>query len=130
MFSTDQALGAEEMFRIYFQRDEIEKAFQTLKGQLSLGPIRYQLRERIDAYTTVVYLAYLLWSHVQERLGEKHPSLTVTKTLELVEDIHLVRFEAGKQIREWATRRTPEQERILKLVGADRFLRSDKRSER
>ncbi len=130
MFSTDQALGAEEMFRIYFQRDEIEKAFQTLKGQLSLGPIRYQLRERIDAYTTVVYLAYLLWSHVQERLAAKYPSLTVTKALELVEDIHLVRFEAGKQIREWATRRTPEQEKILKLVGATRFLPSDKSTER
>lgn len=130
MFSTDQALGAEEMFRIYFQRDEIEKTFQTLKGQLSLGPIRYQLRERIDAYTTLVYLAYLLWSHVQERLGEKYPPLTVTKALELVEDIHLVRFEAGKQIREWATRRTPEQERILKLVGAARLLPSDKSPER
>jgi len=50
--------------------------------------------------------------------------------LELVEDIHLVRFEAGKQIREWATRRTPEQEKILKLVGATRFLPSDKSPER
>ena len=130
MFSTNPELGADEMFRIYFQRDEIEKAFQTLKGQLSLGPIRYQLRERIDAYTTVVYLAYLLWSRAQERLAAKYPPVTVTKALEIVEDIHLVRFEAGKQIREWATRRSKEQERILKLVGAERFLRSDKSPER
>lgn len=124
MFSTDPAMGAEEMFRTYFQRDEIEKAFRTLKGELSLGPIRYQRRDRIDAYTTVVYLAYLLWSRAQERLAEKYPSLTVSKALKLVEDVHLVRFQTGKRVLEWATRRNEEQERVLKLVGARALLPS------
>jgi len=122
MFSTDDALDAEQMFRIYFQRDEIEKAFRTIKGELSLGPIRYQRRDRIDAYTTVVYLAYLLWSHVQERLREKYPSMSVSKAIKLVEDVHTIRFGAGKQNLEWTTRRSTEQERILKLVGAHRLL--------
>ena len=122
MFSTDGALGAEQMFRIYFQRDEIEKAFQTIKGELSLGPIRYRRRDRIDGYTTVVYLAYLLWSHAQEQIREKYPTLTVSKALRLVEDIHLVRFQSGKQISEWTTRRSIEQDKILKLVGASQFL--------
>ncbi|MBI5242666.1 MAG: transposase [Elusimicrobia bacterium] len=124
MFSTDPALGAEEMFRIYFQRDEIEKAFRTLKGELSLGPIRYQRRDRIDAYTTVVYMAYLLWSWAQQRLKEKYPSLTVTQALKLVGDVHAVRFQSGKRTLEWTTRRTPEQEKIMKLVGALRLLPS------
>ncbi len=122
MFSTDNDLGAEQMFRVYFQRDEIEKAFRTIKGELSLGPIRYQRRDRIDAYTTIVYLAYLLWSHVQERLCKKYPSMTVSKAVKLVEDVHLVRFKSGKQNLEWATRRSTEQERLLKLVGAQRLV--------
>ena len=122
MFSTDGALGAEQMFRIYFQRDEIEKAFQTIKGELSLGPIRYRRRDRIDGYTTVVYLAYLLWSRTQERIREKYPSLTVSKALRFVEDIHLVRVQSGKQTSERTTRRSTEQDKLLKLVGASRFL--------
>lgn len=130
MFSTNPDLTADEMFRIYFQRDEVEKAFQALKGHLSLGPIRYQRRDRIDAYTTVVYLAYLLWSLTRERLGEKSPSWTVTKALALVEDVHLVRFETGKQNFEWTSRRSQEQEKILDLVGATQWLCSVKSSER
>ena len=124
MFSTDVTLDAEQMFRIYFQRDEIEKAFRTIKGELSLGPIRYRRRDRIDGYTTVIYLAYLLWSRVQERIHKKYPSMTVTKALSLVEDVHLVQFESGKQISEWTTRCSIEQEKLFKLVGALQFLRS------
>ncbi len=124
MFSTDPSLEAEEMFRIYFQRDEIEKAFRTIKGELSLGPIRYQRRDRIDAYTTVIYLAYLLWSYTQQRLREKYPSLTVSQALRLVGDIHAVRFQSGKRTLEWTTRRSSEQEKIMKLVGALRLIPS------
>jgi len=130
VFSTNPDMQADEMFRVYFQRDEVEKAFRTLKGQLSLGPIRYRRREHIDAYTTVLYMAYLLWSRTQERLAEKYLTMTVTKALESVEDIHLVRFEAGKQKFEWTTRRSQEQEKIIKLVGAGEFLCSDKSSGR
>ena len=124
MFSTDGTLDAEQMFRIYFQRDEIEKAFRTIKGELSLGPIRYRRRDRIDGYTTVIYLAYLLWSRAQERIHEKYPTLTVTKALSLVEDVHQVQFQSGKQISEWTTRCSTEQEKLFKIVGAHRFLRS------
>ena len=122
MFSTDGALGAEQMFRIYFQRDEIEKAFQIIKGNLSLGPIRYRRRDRIDGYTTVVYLAYLLWSRAQERIRDKYPDLTVSRALSLVEDVHLVRVQMGKTTSEWTTRCSAEQTKLLKLVGASRFL--------
>ena len=122
MFSTDASLDAEQMFRIYFQRDEVEKAFRAIKGELSLGPIRYRRRDRIDAYTTVIYLAYLLWSRAQERLREKYPSMAVTKAVALVEDVHLVRVQSGKKISEWITRRSKEQDKLLSLVGADEFL--------
>jgi hypothetical protein len=58
MFCTDQRLSAKRVFTSYFQRDEIEKIFKCLKGELSLGPIRYQRPDRIEAYTTIVFLSY------------------------------------------------------------------------
>lgn len=124
MFSTDLSLSAEQIFKIYFQRDEIEKTFHVVKGELALGPVRYRRRDRIDGYTTVVYLAYLLWSRTQERLSKKRPALTVAKALSLVADVYLVRFTTGKQISEWVSRLSTEQEEILNLVGATRFLHS------
>jgi len=122
MFSTDGTLGAEQMFRIYRQKDEIEKAFQTIEGDLSLGPVRHRRRDRTDGYTTAIYLAYLLWSRAQERIQRKFPGLTVSKALSLVEDVHLVRVQAGKTTSEWTTRCSAEQAELLKLVGASRFL--------
>jgi hypothetical protein len=124
MFSTDLSMTAEEIFKAYFQRDEIEKAFRTLKGELCLGPIRYRRREMIDAYTTVVYLAYLMWSMVQRRLREKLDGVTVSGALKLLDDVHLVRFRSGKTPHEWLTRLSTAQERIIKYVGAGRLLRS------
>lgn len=124
MFSTDLSMSAEEIFKAYFQRDEIERAFRTLKGELSLGPIRYRKREMIDAYTTVVFLAYLMWSMVQRRLREKHPRLTVSGALKLLDGVSLVRFQSGKTVHEWTTKLSTEQEKILKYVGAAGLLRS------
>lgn len=124
MFSTDLSMDAEEIFRAYFQRDEIEKAFRTMKGELSLGPIRYRTREKIEAYTTVVYVAYLLWSLVQRTLREKLGSLSVSGALKLLEDVHWVRFGSGKTEHEWVTKLSSEQERVLKALGAVPLLRS------
>ncbi|EQD77405.1 transposase IS4 family protein, partial [mine drainage metagenome] len=133
LFSTDLSLDAEGMFELYFQRDEIEKVFETMKGELSLGPIRYRRVDRLDAYSTVVYVAYLLWSWAERRLKEtwssapsevrkKYPSMTLSQALEFLEGVSWVKFGAGKSIREWATRLTAVQEAILKPLGADKLL--------
>ena len=39
LFSTDLALDGPEMYRTYFAKDAVEKAFRTSKGDLSLGPV-------------------------------------------------------------------------------------------
>ena len=133
LFSTDLSLDAEEMFQLYFQRDAIEKVFETTKGELSLGPIRYRRVDRLDAYATVVYMAYLLWSWAERKLKEgwpgvpkevreKYPEMGLSEGLRLLEDVSWVKFGAGKSVREWATRLTGVQEAILKPLGAARFL--------
>jgi len=133
LFSTDSSMDAETMFELYFQRDAIEKVFETMKGELSLGPIRYRRTDRLESYATIVYVAYLLWSWAERKLKEgwptakrevraKYPSLTLSSAVELLEGISWVRFGAGKSIRDWTTRRTEVQEEILKPLGAARFL--------
>ncbi|EQD73896.1 transposase IS4 family protein, partial [mine drainage metagenome] len=133
VFSTDLSLDAEEMFELYFQRDAIEKVFETMKGELSLGPIRYRRVDRLDAYSTVVYVAYLLWSWAERKLKEawpkapkevqrKFPTMDLETALELLEGVSWVKFGARESIREWATRLTEVQEAILAPLGGDKLL--------
>ena len=133
LFSTDASMDAETMFELYFQRDAVEKVFQTIKGELSLGPIRYRRTDRLESYATVVYVAYLLWSWAERKLTaawpespwevrKKYPTLTLSRAVDLLEGISWVRFGAKKSVRDWTTRLTEAQEAILKPLGAAKFL--------
>ena len=133
LFSTDLDLDAEEMFSLYFQRDEIEKVFETAKGELSLGPIRYRRADRLDAYATVVYVALLLrswaerkfkeaWPSAPSEVRKKYPTMTLSRALGHLKDVSWVRFGAGESVREWVTRLTEVQEAILKPLGGAKLL--------
>ena len=133
LFSTDLSLDAEEMFQLYFQRDAIERVFETAKGELSLGPIRYRRVDRLDAYATVVYVAYPLWSWAKRKLKEgwasvlkevreKYPEVGPSEGIRLLGDVSWVQFGAGKSVREWETRLTGVREAIFKPLGAAKFL--------
>lgn len=118
LFSTDVSLDGPEMYCAYFAKDAIEKAFRTSKGELSLGPVRYRRKDRLDAYATVVYMAYLLWSWAERRLKEKYPEKSLCDALRSLEGVSWVRFGEGKFVREWMTRLTTEQKKLLSALGA------------
>ena len=99
MFCTDQRISAKNVFTIYFQRDEIEKAFKSLKGELSLGPIRYQRPERIDAYLTIVFLAYLLRTIVKFRLKKAGIDMSVDQAVDELKNLTLVEFSYKGRVR-------------------------------
>ncbi len=122
MFSTDMSVDASEMFTIYFQRDSIEKAFRTTKGELSLAPLRYRRKDRIDAYTTVLYMAYLLWSWAEHTLRDKFPAMTLQQALNSLSDVSIVTFQSDKFMHRWTTRLTDEQDKLLSLFGATKYL--------
>jgi len=122
LFSTDLSLDGRAMYREYFAKDAVEKAFRTSKGELSLGPVRYRRKDRLDAYATVVYVAYLLWSWAERRLQEKYPERSLSEAMRSLENLAWVRFGTGKSIREWATRLTTEQEKVLSAVSAVQYV--------
>lgn len=122
LFGTDTGLSAKEMFDLYFERDSIEKAFRTVKGDLSLGPIRYRRRDRLLAYSTVVYTSYLLWSWSARTLKNKIAGMTVERALSTLDGVGWVRFGHNKSVHEWVSQLTDEQSGILHSIGAEEFL--------
>ena len=56
------------MVHLYFDKDLIEKAFQSIKGVTRLQPIRHWLYNRVKAHVFVCYLSYLLLSLLRLRV--------------------------------------------------------------
>ncbi len=65
---TTAALSKEEMVRMYFDKDLIEKAFQSLKGVVRLRPLRHWLYNRVVAHVFICYLSYLLLTLLKIKL--------------------------------------------------------------
>jgi transposase len=65
---TTAKLSKEEMIRLYFDKDLVEKAFQSLKGIIKIQPIRHWLYNRVTAHVFICYLSYLLLSLLNLRL--------------------------------------------------------------
>lgn len=101
LFGTDPGLSAKEMLDLYFERDSIERAFRTVKGDLSLGPIRYRRRNRLLAYSTVVYTSYLLWSWSARTLKNKIAGMTAERALSTLDGVGWMRFGRNKSVHKW-----------------------------
>lgn len=61
-------LSKEEMVRLYFDKDLVEKAFHSIKGITRLQPVRHWLANRVKAHVFICYLSYLLLSLLKQRL--------------------------------------------------------------
>jgi transposase len=65
---TTAEITKEQMVHLYFDKDLIEKAFQSIKGVTRLQPIRHWLYNRVKAHVFVCYLSYLLLSLLRLRV--------------------------------------------------------------
>lgn len=122
LFSTDTKMTAQDMIRVYFQREHIERCFRLGKGRLGLEPIRYHRLDRVHAHATLVYLAWLLWSWAERHLHEKSPRMSLDQALATLESVHLVTFASQNTLHRWPTRLNDEQEKLLKQLGALKTL--------
>lgn len=67
IFSTAK-LAKDDIVRLYFDKDVVEKTFHTIKGITHLQPARHWLYNRVVAQVSIFYLSYLLLSILQYRL--------------------------------------------------------------
>lgn len=65
---TTTYLSKENIVKMYFDKDLVEKAFQSMKGVINLRPIRHWLYNRVISHVFICYLAYLLLSILRIKL--------------------------------------------------------------
>jgi len=117
IFST-RALPKEDIVRLYFDKDLIEKAFRTLKGVARLQPIRHWLYNRVTAHIFICYLSYLLLSLLKYHLGDISVSPEeALKELSTMYKVYLRDIKKQFTISRIVTL-TKKQERILKCIDS------------
>ena len=115
IFTTSKITPAQMVHR-YFDKDLIEKAFQSLKGVIRLRPIRHWLYNRVIAHIFICYLSYLLLSLLKLRLKKLNISpVTALCELDSLYNVYLKDPIKGFEISRLVAL-NKIQEKILKAV--------------
>jgi transposase len=116
IFST-QPLPKDQLVRLYFDKDLVEKAFRALKGVVKLQPIRHWLSQRVIAHVFICYLAYLLLALLKYRL--KPTGISPEEALDELSTMYKVYLRDSKKVHRLSrvVTLTRRQETILKAIN-------------
>jgi len=114
---TNTKIDLDEVVNGYFDKDVVEKAFQSLKGVVNLRPVRHWLYNRVEAHVFICFLACLLLSILKDKV--KHLEISATKSLRDLDGLYRIYlrdpksgFKLGKLVA-----LTTQQEKILRAVN-------------
>jgi transposase len=116
LFSTKKSISEVNAFRWYFQKDEIEKAFRSLNNEVNLIPVRYRIPERIEAYLTVNFIAYLLLAAVQHNLRLKKDKRSVSEVMYEARKITQIEFVSKGKTKSTLVQPTHLQQKVIDLL--------------
>lgn len=108
LYSTKK-LDIDNIVRVYFEKDLIERSFRCLKTVLGLGPLYSWIENKINLHLFVCFISYLILNYIL--LKTKKLNLSIEKILDELKCIHRVELEGG--IIKYSTL-SKNQERILK----------------
>lgn len=109
----------EKVIKKYFDKDIIEKSFESLKSTLSIQPVRHWLLRRVKAHIFICYLGYLHLSWMNMLLKTHKITMSPVKALESLETIYTVTL-TDKKAHASMTKTVPltkEQEAIYKALN-------------
>ena len=116
----------EDVIRLYFEKDIIEKSFQTLKSVLSLRPVRYWLNGKVKAHVLICFLSYALLTTIRFKLkisGLYDNGVSVVSALSELEKVYRIYFHnvgvggSNKSMFTQTISLTSQQEKILKAIS-------------
>ena len=94
IFAT-RKISKEEIVRLYFDKDVVEKAFRCIKGITQLRPIRHWLYNRVIAHVMICYLSYTILIVLKEHL--KKINLSPEKALRHLDTMYKVYMKDKKK---------------------------------
>lgn len=122
---TTAPLSNEEMVRLYFDKDVVEKAFRSIKGIVRLQPIRHWLYNRVISHVFICYLSYLLLSLLEYHISD----LEISAEEALIELESMYKVYLKDEKKDFKISRvvtlTKKQEKILKALDKKLLIPSE-----
>lgn len=100
LYSTEGIFTAQEVVRMYLEKDFIEKVFRTIKTDEDLKPIRHRLESRVRAIIFVCTLAYRLLSALRWMINSsnsKDVTLSASHFLRKLGRVEKLEVDFGKE---------------------------------
>lgn len=120
LYSSDTTYSAQEVVKMYLEKDFIEKAFRTIKTDEDLKPIRHRLESRVKAIIFVCTLAYRLLSALRWMINSaksKDVSLPETIFLKKLARVEKLEVNLGKEIEVFFVNVTTDLKKQVAALG-------------
>ena len=122
----DLAATPEEVVSLYFEKDVVEKDFQTIKSTVELRPVHHHTDVKLRAHVTLCMLALLLQRLLGERLRTTAKGTSAVAALETLASAHLNLVTVGKQDAYTVTRLNVAQDSLLAALAMEDLARDDR----
>ncbi len=119
LVTNDWSLSHQEMFRLYRQKDGVEKCFRLSKHELKVSPLYLHQDERIAAMLLLNMVALLAYTVLQRQLQQKGLQLTTRRLIQRLEPLTLIETHCwdGSALRR-LTPLDPDLLGLLQLVAS------------
>ncbi|MEO1783805.1 transposase [Thermodesulfobium sp. 4217-1] len=110
-------MSSQEVVRLYYERDIVEKAFKELKSSIDLHPIRKYRMDHIKAHIKICYIAFAILTYIKQKT--KSLGISPVDVLETLQSCYIVNLRSEKHNLNWTKTVTlkNQQKLILKLLG-------------
>ena len=110
---------------LYFEKDVVEKDFQSIKSAIEVRPIHHRTDVKLRAHVTVCMLALLLQRVLRERLKASASQTSAAAALETLATAHLNLVSNGKADFYTLTSPTEPQHSLLAALTMEDLARDD-----
>ena len=125
LYSTDEKLSANDVVRMYLEKDFIEKVFRCLKTDEDIKPVRHRLESRVRAFIFISILAYRLLAALRWMVNSSESSnvtLSASEFLKKLSRVHKLEADLGKEIELFFVNLTTDISKQLVALGMKDLL--------
>lgn len=114
LVTNDWSLSPQEMFRLYRQKDGVEKCFRLCKSDLQVSPLYLHQDERISTMLFLNMIALLAYTILQRQMQQRGIQLTTRRLIQRLEPLTIIETTCwdGSSLR----RLTPDDPDLLMLL--------------
>jgi len=119
----DLPVSPQELVKLYYAKDVVEKDFQTIKSELELRPVRHRTDPKVRAHVILCILALMVERWLEGQLKANGIPMTAAALFEQLEPLRLNLLDFGTgPVGYSVTRPKPDVKKIITALGMQTLI--------